>query len=189
MGDRVMAASSGLLLLLTAAIAAVRAAQEGAYGPSPDDDIMKGLKRSVIFKPDSGENWTDTYPCNWISSVDCNKDHSGTLRVTMIRFWGMLDGGTLPANLESLTELEEFDGSSNNLAGEIPNFADSVSYLGLGDNQFTSISPGLFHSKPNLSEVELSHNARLAPWEIPPALNNIVTYVQFLNMCYSDITL
>ncbi|CAH9147771.1 unnamed protein product [Cuscuta epithymum] len=171
-------ASFGLLLLFAAAaIAAVVRAQ---YGPSPDDDVLQALKSSLTFKPETSSDLSDAHPCNWISILECDVvDDLGPPRVTVLRFYEKVTSGSLPANLENLTKLDEFSASSNNLVGAIPNFADSVGYLSLEDNQFTSISPSLFHYKPNLTSVNLSNNAHLPMWEIPQGLKNSLNLEQF----------
>ncbi|CAH9081903.1 unnamed protein product [Cuscuta epithymum] len=165
-----MASFGFLLLFAAAAIAAVVRAQ---YGPSPDDDVLQALKSSLTFKPETSSDLSDAHPCNWISILECDVvDDLGPPRVTVLRFYEKVTSGSLPANLENLTKLDEFSASSNNLVGAIPNFADSVGYLSLEDNQFTSISPSLFHYKPNLTSVNLSNNAHLPMWEIPQGLKN-----------------
>ncbi|CAH9103431.1 unnamed protein product [Cuscuta europaea] len=177
MGNRVMASSGLLLLFAAASIAVVVRAQ---YGPSPDDDVLQTLKSSLTLKNDTSVNLSDVHPCNWTTFLECDVvDDQGTLRVTILRFYGEVANGSLPANLENLTKLDEFEASSNNLVGAIPNFTDSVGYLSFEDNQFTSISPGLFDYKPNLTSLYLSNNAHLPMWEIPQGLKNSSKLQQF----------
>ena len=88
----------------------------------------------------------DTAPSNWSATIDCCEwdyircDKSN--RVTIIYLASHNLTGTLPSDLDTLTQLTALSFQGNSLSGPLPSFANltSLQKLYLDNNNFTDLS-------------------------------------------------
>ncbi|XP_030452045.1 receptor protein kinase TMK1 [Syzygium oleosum] len=131
-----------------------------------DAAAMLALKKSLAAPESLG--WSDPDPCRW-PRVVCSESS----RVTRIQIGRQGLQGTLPANLNSLTQLERLELQFNNLSGSLPSLSglSSLQVLMLSGNQFDAIPTGFFDGLSSLQSVEIDSNP-FAAWEIPQSLQN-----------------
>ena len=132
-----------------------------------DDDatVMQSFRQSL--KP-SPNGWSsDTSFCQW-SGVKCSSDN----RVTNINLSGQKLAGTLPDNLNSLTQLSTLYLQNNALSGSVPSLANlsSLTDVNLGSNNFSSVTPAAFSGLNSLQTLFLGDNTNLSPWTFPTEL-------------------
>ncbi|XP_045808024.1 receptor protein kinase TMK1-like [Trifolium pratense] len=137
-----------------------------AWSQSQDDGdgaVMQKLKTALSK---SNLDWSDPNFCNW-KEVQC----SGR-RVTSIVIPGKLNiEGSLPQELAKLSELTTFDFRQNSLSGNVPYMPNSLQYLHINNNNFTSMPNDFFNNLTNLIEVGIDYNPFLQ-WKIPSSLKN-----------------
>ncbi|CAL5354631.1 unnamed protein product [Camellia sinensis] len=128
---------------------------------STDASVMQDLKTSL--NPPSSLGWTDSNPCNW-QHVACSNDG----RITRIQIGHQNLQGSLPSSINKLTALLRFEVMSNQLTGSLPSFAglNSLQFLLLNDNNFSSIPSDFLSGLTSLQAVFLDQNPFLA-WQIP----------------------
>ncbi|KAJ8763089.1 hypothetical protein K2173_023294 [Erythroxylum novogranatense] len=133
---------------------------------SEDAAVMQALKIS-LNSPDS-LGWSDPDPCEW-KHVGCSDDK----RVTRIQIGHQNLQGTLPSDLQNLTQLERLELQWNNISGPLPslNGLSSLLVLMLTQNQFTSIPSDFFDGLSSLQSVELDYNP-FSRWVIPESIKN-----------------
>lgn len=129
-----------------------------------DAEVMQELKKRV--NPPSSLVWTDPNPCKW-DKVVCTKDD----RVTRIQVGGQGLKGSLPPNLNNLTQLQVFEVQRNELTGSLPSFAglNSLQSIIVSNNGFTSIPSDFFDGMTSLQSVYLDYNP-FTPWSVPESL-------------------
>ncbi|KAK7272970.1 hypothetical protein RIF29_14015 [Crotalaria pallida] len=127
-----------------------------------DDAVyMSKLAKALTSIP---SDWSpDTHFCNW-SGIVCD-DSS---RVVNILLDSMLQGGTLPSDLNLLSKLSSIFLQNNSLSGPLPSLASltMLQIVDLGDNNFTSIPNDCFKGLSSLRYLRLTNN-NLAPWTFP----------------------
>ncbi|CAI8618564.1 unnamed protein product [Vicia faba] len=132
-----------------------------------DDDatVMKNLLRNL--KPPPPKWSSDTPSCQW-TGITCDSSK----RVTEIRLSSLNLAGTLPSDLNSLTQLTVLDLRNNSLSGSFPSLANlsSLKTAYLGANKFTSVSSAAFSGLTLLQELYFDHNSDLSQWEFPNEL-------------------
>ena len=144
-----------------------------APADSPED-------RAVLVKIHSatdGTNWTNSD--NWLSEEHSIREWYGVTSDATGRVHGLFLGsnqltGEIPAELESLANLEGVSLSQNQLSGEIPSELGSLAnlrLLSLRDNQLTGEIPPELGSLANLERLRL-HNNQLTG-EIPAELGRL----------------
>ncbi|CAK8542981.1 unnamed protein product [Lathyrus sativus] len=81
--------------------------------------------------------------------------------------------GTLPPNLNLLTNLTTIDLHNNSLTGPLPDLSALflLETASFGHNNFSSIPDGCFRVIPNLRTLNLSNNLNLLPWLFPTDLS------------------
>ncbi|PNX94627.1 receptor protein kinase TMK1-like protein [Trifolium pratense] len=137
-----------------------------------DDDsaVMLSLLKA-LKKPPSG--WSsDTQFCEWDKNrIKCD---SSNRRVTYIDLSSQNLAGTLPSNLNSLTQLTSLNLYNNAFSGPIPSLANlsSLKTVNLGNNQFNSVPPAAFSGLPSLQQLAISYNSFL-PWTFPSELTQL----------------
>ncbi|KAK6256127.1 Protein kinase domain - like 10 [Theobroma cacao] len=133
---------------------------------SDDAAVMLALRKTL--NPPESVGWSDTDPCKW-SHVVCSEDK----RVTRIQIGHQNLQGTLPSNLQNLTELERLELQWNNISGSVPslNGLSSLQVVMLSNNRFTSFPDDFFSGLSSLQSVEIDKNP-FSAWEIPHSLKN-----------------
>ncbi|KAL5745263.1 hypothetical protein ACOSP7_026409 [Xanthoceras sorbifolium] len=144
-----------------------------AAAPSADAEAMFALKKSL--DPPKSLGWSDADPCNW-DHVVCSEDR----RVTRIQIGRQSLQGTLPSNLQKLTQLERLELQWNNISGALPslNGLSSLQVLMLSNNQLNSIPSDIFTGLTSLQSVEIDNNP-FSGWEIPESLKNASSLQNF----------
>ncbi|OIT07108.1 PREDICTED: receptor protein kinase TMK1-like [Nicotiana attenuata] len=167
-----------LLVLLLYVVSSVYS-QEGSA--ANDAAVMQELKKRI--NPPSSLGWNDPDPCKW-GKVQCTKDG----RVTRIQIGNQGLKGSLPPNLNNLTELVVFEVQNNGLTGSLPSFSglDSLQSLLLNNNGFTSIPTDFFDGLTSLQSVYLDKN-QFSPWSIPESLKS-ATSIQTFSAVSANIT-
>ncbi|KAE8795590.1 receptor protein kinase TMK1-like [Hordeum vulgare] len=121
--------------------------------------------------------WGAGEPCSprW-PGVTC--DSGG--RVTAIQLRDKRLTGTLAPEVRNLTALTRLELFANSLSGPLPSLAglDSLQYLNIHDNGFTSIPADFFKGLTALKEVYLDNNP-FAPWPFPADLGDCVSLTNF----------
>ncbi|CAL5214070.1 unnamed protein product [Lathyrus oleraceus] len=132
-----------------------------------DDDatVMKNLHQTL--KPPPPKWSSDTPFCQW-TGITCDSSN----RVTQIRLSSLNLAGTLPSDLNSLTQLTTLDLRNNSLTGSFPSLANlsSLKTAYLGVNKFTSVTSAAFSGLTSLQELYFDHNSDLSQWEFPNEL-------------------
>ncbi|KAL9240094.1 hypothetical protein vseg_014352 [Gypsophila vaccaria] len=119
--------------------------------------------------------WTANTPhCKW-SGVTCDSSD----RVTSLDLQSLSLSGTLPPNLNSLSQLTSASLQNNNLVGPVPSFANmsSLSALLLNANNFSSVATSAFSGLTTLQTFSISDNPGLSPWGFPAELSDSVNLV------------
>ncbi|PWA40096.1 Concanavalin A-like lectin/glucanase, subgroup [Artemisia annua] len=129
---------------------------------SDDAAVMSSFLTTLTPPPSSWKTGTDY--CSW-EGIQCDNSK----RVTSIHLGGESLSGSLPTNLNELTELKTLDLQRNKLDGELPSLANltSLEEVFLHGNNFTSIAKGFFVGLTNLQRLSMSDNLDLSPWSIP----------------------
>ncbi|PSR91006.1 Receptor protein kinase [Actinidia chinensis var. chinensis] len=136
---------------------------------SSDASVMHVLKQNL--DPPSSLGWADPDPCNW-NNVGCSVDG----RVIRIQIGHQGLTGSLPQSLSNLTMLQRLEVMYNHLTGSIPSLAglNSLQFLLLSNNNFTSIPSDFFTGMTSLQDVYLDYNP-FSAWEIPESLKSAST--------------
>lgn len=147
-----------LLLLLLCFFSVAAAADDAA--------AMLALRKSLAAPESLG--WSDPDPCKW-AHVVCSQSN----RVTRIQIGHQGLEGTLPPDLNALTQLERLELQFNGISGPLPSLSglSSLQVLMLGNNQFDSVPADFFDGLSSLQSVEVDSNP-FAAWEIPRSLQN-----------------
>ncbi|CAL5391953.1 unnamed protein product [Camellia sinensis] len=145
-----------LLLLCLLSISLLSAADDSA--------VMLKLASSVSSAP---SDWTGSDYCSW-TGINCDNSK----RVTSINLASRSISGSLPSNLNQLSNLQTLALQQNSLSGTLPSLSNlsSLQKVYLDTNNFTSIPSGFFSGLTNLQILSLSNNPNLAPWTIPTDL-------------------
>ncbi|XP_028115351.1 receptor protein kinase TMK1-like [Camellia sinensis] len=148
---------------------------------STDASVMQDLKTSL--NPPSSLGWTDSNPCNW-QHVACSNDG----RITRIQIGHQNLQGSLPPSINKLTALLRFEVMSNQLTGSLPSFAglNSLQYLLLNDNNFSSIPSDFLSGLTSLQAVFLDQNP-FSAWQIPVTFQDAST-LQVFSAVSANIT-
>ncbi|KAG9446028.1 hypothetical protein H6P81_012156 [Aristolochia fimbriata] len=131
------------------------------------DDVAVMRKLATLLSP---PGWSATGdPCNprW-RFVNCEDG-----RVVAINLASKGLGGSLPNDLNKLTNLRELQLQRNGIKGPLPSLAklSNLQQLYLDGNHFTSIPPDFFSGLTSLTSLSLDDN-ELAPWVIPGDLKD-----------------
>uniref|UniRef100_A0A1J3H511 non-specific serine/threonine protein kinase n=1 Tax=Noccaea caerulescens TaxID=107243 RepID=A0A1J3H511_NOCCA len=146
-----------------------------------DDPTMQALKSSLNLTSDV--DWSNPNPCKW-ESVQCD----GNNRVTRIQLKQKGISGTLPPDLQNLSELTVLELFLNRISGPIPDLSGltRLQTLNLHDNLLDSVPKNLFSGMNSLQQAFLENNP-FAPWEIPETIKE-ATSLQNLTLSSCNIT-
>ncbi|KAF5747418.1 receptor protein kinase TMK1 [Tripterygium wilfordii] len=152
-----------ILLLLLVGFSAIFIGAESQTSSSVDAAAMLALKKSL----NEPEGWSDSDPCLW-KHVGCQDN-----RVTRIQIGNQNLQGTLPPDLQNLTQLERLEVQGNNLSGSVPSLSglSSLKVVMLSNNQFSSFPSDFFTGMSFLQSVEIDNNP-FSSWEIPESIRN-----------------
>ncbi|KAL3829283.1 hypothetical protein ACJIZ3_018085 [Penstemon smallii] len=143
---------------------------------SADDSAVMSTLLSSLTPPPSG--WSSSTPfCNW-TNVNC--DTTSTF-VTSINLNSASISGTLPPELNQLTQLQSLSLQRNSLSGTLPSFENmtSLEQIYLDENDFTTVPNNFLLGLTNLQTFSISENTHLGPWEIPAYLTQSTNLVTF----------
>ena len=154
------------------------------------DDEREQDKAALIalYNATGGANWTTT----WDTSTEHIKVENGqyipnwsglringsTRRVTRVELKDKNLTGTLPPELNSLTELRVLDLSRNNLTGPIPALSalTNLTELNLYYNRLTGSVPDIGTLSSNLEILYLDYNLLTGPVPVPADLTSLSTF-------------
>ncbi|KAI8009621.1 Receptor-like kinase TMK4 [Camellia lanceoleosa] len=150
---------SPLLLLLLLSLLSI-----SLLSAADDSAVMLKLASSLSSIP---SDWTGSDYCSW-TGINCDNSK----RVTSINLASRSISGSLPSNLNQLSNLQTLALQQNSLSGPLPSLSNlsSLHQVYLDTNNFTSIPSGFFSGLTNLQILSLSNNPNLAPWTIPTDL-------------------
>ncbi|KAH0936431.1 hypothetical protein HID58_013548, partial [Brassica napus] len=146
-----------------------------------DATIMQSLKSTLHLTPDV--DWSNPDPCKWVA-VQCD----GSNRVTRIQLKQKGISGTLPLDLQKLSELIVLEFFSNKISGPVPDLSGltHLQRLNLHDNLFDSTPKNLFSGMNSLQEAYLDNNP-FASWEIPETVKE-ATSLKNLSLVNCNLT-
>ncbi|XP_016511560.1 receptor-like kinase TMK4 [Nicotiana tabacum] len=130
---------------------------------SDDAAVMSKLLAALSPAP---SGWSSDKPfCSW-TDVSCDKS-SGT--VVSINIDSQSLSGSLPSDLNQLSNLKTLSVQKNSLSGPLPSFANmtKLAEIYLDNNQFTSVPQDFLLGLPSLQTFSISENGKLSPWQIP----------------------
>ncbi|PIN22693.1 Serine/threonine protein kinase [Handroanthus impetiginosus] len=141
-----------------------------------DDAAVMSRLLSNLSPAPSG--WSSNTPfCNW-TKVNCD---STSLFVTAINLDSAGVSGTLPPELNQLSQLQSLALQKNSLTGTLPSFENmtSLEQIYLDNNDFTSVPNNFLLGLTNLQTFSISENFNLRPWVIPFYLTESTNLVSF----------
>ncbi|KAJ4831061.1 mitogen activated protein kinase Tmk3 [Turnera subulata] len=152
-----------LLLLLSVTV---------ANSQGGDAAAMMKLRDSLGNPTSLG--WSGNDPCKW-QHVACSAG-----RVTRIQIGHQSLRGTLPPELNDLTELTVLETMGNQLSGPLPSLPalTQLQILDFFRNNFSSLPSDFFDNKASLTEIYLDYNPFQA-WQIPPGLKGASALKKF----------
>ncbi|PIN22691.1 Serine/threonine protein kinase [Handroanthus impetiginosus] len=141
-----------------------------------DDSAVMSRLLSNLSPAPSG--WSSNTPfCNW-TKVNCD---STSLFVTAINLDSAGVSGTLPPELNQLSQLQSLALQKNSLTGTLPSFENmtSLEQIYLDNNDFISVPNNFLLGLTNLQTFSISENFNLRPWVIPFYLTESTNLVNF----------
>ncbi|XP_042517971.1 receptor-like kinase TMK4 isoform X2 [Macadamia integrifolia] len=145
------------------------------FSPTVADDgaIMNQLATTLYSIP---KDWKGNAYCSW-SGIACDKSK----RVTSISLASEGLGGTLPPDLNQLSELQTLSLQNNKISGALPSLANltNLQEVYVDNNNFTSIPRTFFTGLTSLQNMSISQNEKLEPWSIPTDLADSSSLVVF----------
>ncbi|KAK7247042.1 hypothetical protein RIF29_41918 [Crotalaria pallida] len=137
-----------------------------------DDATVMSAFLTTLTPPPPGWSTTTSH-CSW-PGIKCSSSSSSN-RVTSITLSSRSLTGTLPPNLNSLTQLTSLSLQNNFLSGPLPSLSSLplLRSVFLDRNNFSSLSsPSPFSDLPSLQTLSLSNNPDLPPWPFPLELTS-----------------
>ncbi|KAM0065839.1 putative transferase, protein kinase RLK-Pelle-LRR-IX family [Helianthus debilis subsp. tardiflorus] len=137
-----------------------------SFSTSDDASFMSKLSTSISPTPATWRT-TDDF-CVW-EGIKCDN----TRHVTAINLASKSLTGTLPSNLNSLSQLKTLSLQHNSLSGDLPTLANLgfLTEVYLDANNFTCIPSNFFLGLANLQTFSISDNLNLSPWSLPNDLS------------------
>ncbi|KAJ0736329.1 putative transferase, protein kinase RLK-Pelle-LRR-IX family [Helianthus annuus] len=144
-----------------------------SFSTSDDASFMSKLSTSISPTPST---WRTDDFCVW-EGIKCDN----TRHVTAINLVSKSLTGTLPSNLNSLSQLKTLSLQRNSLSGNLPTLANLtfLTEVYLDANNFTSIPSNFFLGLTNLQTFSISDNLNLSPWSLPNDLSQSTNLQSF----------
>ncbi|KAK9058492.1 hypothetical protein SSX86_023334 [Deinandra increscens subsp. villosa] len=137
-----------------------------SFTAGDDAAVMSKLSSSLSSLPSTWTSGNNDF-CNW-DGITCDNSN----RVTSINLPSKSLAGTLPPELNQLSQLKTLAVQRNSISGDLPSLANLtlLQQITLDTNNFTSIPPDFFSGLNNLQTFTISDNLDLAPWTLPQTL-------------------
>ncbi|KAB2620097.1 receptor protein kinase TMK1 [Pyrus ussuriensis x Pyrus communis] len=137
-----------------------------------DGAAMEALSKSI--GPNS-LGWSGTNYCNW-GQVSCTKDG----KVFKIQLGNQKLTGTLPPEIQKLSNLQQLEVQNNQLTGAFPSLSglQPLQVLLAHDNNFSSFPSDFFTGLTSLDSINIDHNP-FAAWQIPDTLKDATALREF----------
>ncbi|XP_047162124.1 receptor-like kinase TMK4 [Vigna umbellata] len=160
---KILRSVSKILLSFTLLCTCIAIADDAAF--------MSKLAKALSPTP---SGWSGTSFCQW-NGVRCT-----TNGVSSINIASRSLTGTLPRDLNSLSQLTSLSLQGNALSGALPSLANlsMLETVFLGGNNFTSIPDGCFQGLTSLQSLSMADSFNLAPWRIPAELTHSTNLVK-----------
>ncbi|KAI3794908.1 hypothetical protein L1987_37549 [Smallanthus sonchifolius] len=144
------------------------------FSTADDASVMSTLRTSLTSHPSNWDDGTDF--CSW-EGIKCDNSK----RVTDFNLASKSLAGTLPADLNQLSNLKTLSLQRNKLSGDLPTLSNLtlLEEVYLDTNNFTSIPPRFFLGLTNLQSFSISDNIDLVPWTLPSDLTDSTNLVSF----------
>ncbi|KAM1326521.1 hypothetical protein EV2_011271 [Malus domestica] len=141
-------------------------------GGGDDGAAMEALSKSI--GPNS-LGWSGTDYCNW-GQVSCTKDG----KVFKIQLGNQKLTGTLPPEIQKLSNLQQLEVQNNQLTGPFPSLSglQPLHVLLAHDNNFSSFPSDFFSGLTSLDSINIDHNP-FAAWQIPDTLKDATALREF----------
>ncbi|KAL7618759.1 hypothetical protein Lser_V15G02707 [Lactuca serriola] len=145
-----------------------------SFTAADDAAVMQSFAKTLSPAPTT---WTGTDFCTW-EGINCDKSN----RVTSINIASKSLTGTLPPDINQLSQLKSLAVQRNFLSGDLPTLANLtlLEQVTLDTNNFTSIPPDFFLGLNNLQNFSISFNSDLSSWVLPETLSQNTNLQSFL---------
>ncbi|KAH6778184.1 Leucine-rich repeat protein kinase family protein [Perilla frutescens var. hirtella] len=144
---------------------------------SAADDSAVMSKLLASFSP-GPTGWSSTaHFCTW-KNVNCDSTNSFVTGINLISA-GV--SGTLPPEINQLSQLKSLALQKNSLTGTLPSFENmtSLEQIFLDGNDFTSTPTNFLSGLTNLQIFSITDNHNLPLWQIPTYLTQSSNLVKF----------
>ncbi|CAN6675366.1 unnamed protein product [Malus baccata var. baccata] len=140
-------------------------------GGGDDGAAMEALRKSI------GSNnlgWSGTDYCKWLK-VSCQAG-----KVFKIQLGNQKLTGTLPPEIQKLSNLQQLEVQNNQLTGPFPSLSgvQPLQVLLAHDNNFSSFPSDFFTGLTSLVNINIDHNP-FAAWQIPDTLKDATQLKEF----------
>ncbi|PIN24290.1 Non-specific serine/threonine protein kinase [Handroanthus impetiginosus] len=144
---------------------------------SAADDSAVMLKLLSSLSPAPSGWSSNTHFCKW-NNVTCDSTSSF---VTALNLYNAGVSGTLPPELNQLSQLQFLSLQKNSLTGTLPSFENmtSLKQIFLHNNDFTSVPNNFLLGLTSLRIFSINENINLGPWEIPSHLTESTNLLTF----------
>ncbi|XXG41475.1 hypothetical protein AAC387_Pa01g1925 [Persea americana] len=140
-----------------------------------DASVMQKLANLLNPTPKGWSTTSDPCSSTW-PGVGCK---SG--RVISINLQSQSLSGSLPSDLNTLSQLQTLALQRNQLSGDLPTLSSlsNLQSVYLDTNNFTAMPPTFFSGLTSLTTFSINQNPQLASWVIPDDLSKSATLAQF----------
>ncbi|KAL9162190.1 hypothetical protein ABFS82_07G073000 [Erythranthe guttata] len=139
-----------------------------------DSAVMSKLLSSLSSAPTGWSSSTSF--CKW-PGVTCDSSSS----VVDLDLNSAAISGSLPPEINQLSQLRTLAVQKNSLTGTLPSFQNmtSLEAIYLDNNAFTSLPENFLLGLTNLQTFSISENTKLPPWQIPSYLTDSANLAGF----------